>query len=385
MNEKDRSLVEFLKFEFSQEDFSDFEYLKWLQENKYNVENTKTQLRQYFRHCHSYDFSKKNKFHHILNKHWPYGFIDIPGKLEDDVDCFLYVETLGTLDGDGVLKSVPQGQVANHRFRCSDIVTSTMRKYEQETGRRVDLIYIFDLGGTKINAKTTAQLLGPYFLLIKTLLKYYAVYSAKYVVVNVPHLSSVIYNAFKPLLSEKIKKRIIILGSNWKSEIVQHVDPNILPVYYGGRLVDENNDPKCSKSIVYTTEVPSSFYWIPSKSDPKSEELTLLTVSAGTYQFVTIEIEEAGSILKWFYNADSAWGFSVFFTEDQMVSDIDCMEMVYPLNEHFSGHTRVPESDRIECKKCGYYKLWFNNSFSWFSKLQIRYQLNVIKQCKDTA
>lgn len=54
----------------------------------------------------------------------------------------------------------------------------------------------------------------------------------------------------------------------------------------------------------------------------KSDELTLLSIPADSYQFVTIGIEDACSSIEWFQYADSALGF-VVFTKDQTISRVE--------------------------------------------------------------
>lgn len=53
--------------------------------------------------------------------------------------------------------------------------------------------------------------------------------------VNCHHLVNTAWNLFKPVLNEKFRTRVKILGSNMK-DLHQYVDPSILPEEYGGHL-----------------------------------------------------------------------------------------------------------------------------------------------------
>lgn len=54
-------------------------------------------------------------------------------------------------------------------------------------------------------------------------------------IVNQSLAFDVIYQMFKPILSERMKERLFIHGSNMKS-LHKHIEPNYLPEKYGGVL-----------------------------------------------------------------------------------------------------------------------------------------------------
>nr|XP_029507130.1 SEC14-like protein 2 [Oncorhynchus nerka] len=57
------------------------------------------------------------------------------------------------------------------------------------------------------------------------------------------------YNLVKHFLSEETRHKIIILGSNWQEVLLKHIDPEQLPVAYGGTLTDPDGDPRCRTMV----------------------------------------------------------------------------------------------------------------------------------------
>lgn len=35
----------------------------------------------------------------------------------------------------------------------------------------------------------------------------------------------------------------------WEKAVLEYIDPELLPKYYGGSLVDQNGDDKCSQMV----------------------------------------------------------------------------------------------------------------------------------------
>ncbi|PKK16578.1 hypothetical protein A306_00000411 [Columba livia] len=79
-------------------------------------------------------------------------------------------------------------------------------------------------------------------------------------IIKAPKIFPVAYNLVKPLLSEDTRKKVVVLGSNWKEVLQQYIDPAQIPVEYGGTLTDPDGDPKCSSKINYGGDVPQHYY-----------------------------------------------------------------------------------------------------------------------------
>ncbi|XP_009953483.1 PREDICTED: SEC14-like protein 2, partial [Leptosomus discolor] len=47
---------------------------------------------------------------------------------------------------------------------------------------------------------------------------------------------------------------------NWKEVLQKYIDPEQIPVEYGGTLTDPDGDPKCPSKINYGGDVPQHYY-----------------------------------------------------------------------------------------------------------------------------
>jgi hypothetical protein len=56
----------------------------------------------------------------------------------------------------------------------------------------------------------------------------------------------------KPFLHQVTLDKISVYGfdkNEWSAALLKEIDADQLPVYYGGTMVDENGDPKCSSKV----------------------------------------------------------------------------------------------------------------------------------------
>ena len=63
----------------------------------------------------------------------------------------------------------------------------------------------------------------------------------------------------KPFLNQVTIDKIRIFGfdkKQWLAAILEDVDPNQLPDYYGGQLTDPDGDPKCPSKVLLLLEIP---------------------------------------------------------------------------------------------------------------------------------
>lgn len=376
MNESDRKAVDKLKARVSDlitPNFNDFDLLRWLQGHDYNYDFIVPNLRHHFRFMRAYDFSRI-KPHPVVDRYWPSGMLGLSGK----DDNFIYIDAMGSLDGTGVLRSTSMYDFILNRFcHIENEIMAKVRNHEHKTGRQSGVIMIQDLDKAAMTPTNMAMLTGPYRLYINILVTHYADTLYKCIMINAPCCMQILWRIVKPMLPEKTRKKIVILGSDWKTEILKYVDADALPVHWGGTLVDEHNDPKCQSKIVIPTKVPKEMYWFPNENEPSADQLNQLVVPAGQIHVITVEVANIGDTLWWYFFAHIEFGFGVFYTENDQETDVDKMEMVYPQLLQIYAPNAHPETDAIKCKKIGFYKFWFSNHSSWLTKLRINYKVGV--------
>ncbi|CAH0748492.1 unnamed protein product [Diatraea saccharalis] len=111
------------------------------------------------------------------------------------------------------------------------------------------LTVIFDMEGFSMRQyawKPAAEM-------VVTLLK---IYEANYpeilktcLIVNAPKVFALAFSVIKKFMHENTISKIKIYGTDskkWQAQVLAMVDKDQLPVFYGGTMVDENGDTKCS-------------------------------------------------------------------------------------------------------------------------------------------
>jgi hypothetical protein len=138
-------------------------------------------------------------------------------------------------------------------------------------------------------------------------------------VINAPKIFAILYSMIKPFMHEKTKNKVQIYShdsSIWKAALLAEIDPDQLPVCYGGTMTDPDGNLNCVtkvisfpvKSVNYLIiiksamqvgmggEVPRSYY-LNVKPDPTNKKT--FTVSRGSKEQLEIQIKQARAILKY--------------------------------------------------------------------------------------
>jgi len=67
-----------------------------------------------------------------------------------------------------------------------------------------------------------------------------------------PKIFSIFYNICKLILNKNTIDKIRIYGHDkeeWTRALLEEIDADQLPVYYGGKLTDPDGDPKCPSKV----------------------------------------------------------------------------------------------------------------------------------------
>uniref|UniRef100_A0A2K5ZEZ9 SEC14 like lipid binding 2 n=1 Tax=Mandrillus leucophaeus TaxID=9568 RepID=A0A2K5ZEZ9_MANLE len=169
-------------------------------------------------------------------------------------------------------------------------------------------------------------------------------------VVKAPKLFPVAYNLIKPFLSEDTRKKIMVLGANWKEVLLKHISPDQVPVEYGGTMTDPDGNPKCRSKINYGGDIPKKYYV---RDQVKQQYEHSVQISRGSSHQVEYEILFPGCVLRWQFMSDGAdVGFGIFLKtkmgERQRAGE---MTEVLP-NQRYNSHL-VPEDGTLTCSDPG--------------------------------
>ncbi len=64
-----------------------------------------------------------------------------------------------------------------------------------------------------------------------------------------PRIFPIAYNLVKPFLNEDTKKKMSILGSNWKEKLLEKIDADQVPVHWGGSQMGTDGDEFCKNKV----------------------------------------------------------------------------------------------------------------------------------------
>ncbi|XP_047297439.1 SEC14-like protein 6 isoform X2 [Homo sapiens] len=147
----------------------------------------------------------------------------------------------------------------DRRGNCNTAIWPPMDRHK-ELGKRVEkIIAIFGLEGLGLRDlwKPGIELLQEFFSALEA---NYPEILKSLIVVRAPKLFAVAFNLVKSYMSEETRRKVVILGDNWKQELTKFISPDQLPVEFGGTMTDPDGNPKCLTKINYGGEVPKSYY-----------------------------------------------------------------------------------------------------------------------------
>ncbi|XP_034752105.1 SEC14-like protein 2 [Etheostoma cragini] len=193
--------------------------------------------------------------------------------------------------------------------------------------------------------------------------------------IKAPKMFPMAYNLIKHFLCEETRRKILVLGSNWQEVLRQHIDPDQLPVAYGGTRTDPDGDPRCRTMINYGGTVPRSYYV---QDSVKVEYDGSVAVGRGSVVQLEYDVTAASSLLRWQFASDGAdIGFGVYRrTTEGGRQEVAEMLQVVP-SERYNAHL-VPEDSCLTCTEPGVYVLCFDNSYSILQSKRVSYKVEVL-------
>ncbi|KAL7986721.1 hypothetical protein Chor_013004 [Crotalus horridus] len=308
------------------------------------------QLRKYF----DSDHIKEWKAPEVIQKYMAGGTCGF-----DREGCPVQYEIVGTLDPKGLLYSASKQDLLKNKFQDCESLREICNEQTQKLGRRIEtIVMIYDFEGLGLKhlwkpaVEVYIELLGMFEDNFPESLKYLFIIKA-------PKLFPVAYNMVKHILSEDTRKKLIILGANWKEDLHKYIDPAEIPVIYGGALTDPDGNPKCETKL-------------------KQQYEHSVMVNRGSSQQLEYEILFPGCVLRWQFMSDGAdIGFGIYLkTKIGARQHAGEMAEVYP-NQRYNAHL-VPEDGSLTCPDAGIYVLRFDNTYSYLYTKKISYTVEVL-------
>ncbi|NWU82538.1 S14L2 protein, partial [Onychorhynchus coronatus] len=172
----------------------------------------------------------------------------------------VWYEIIGPLDAKGLLFSASKQDLLKNKFRDCEVLRHECEQQTQKLGKKVEMVMmIYDCEGLGLKHlwKPAVEAYGE---LLSMFEENFPESLKRLFIVKAPKIFPVAYNLVKHFLSEDTRKKVVVLGSNWKEVLQKYIDPDQIPVEYGGTMTDPDGDPKCSSKINYGGDVPQSYY-----------------------------------------------------------------------------------------------------------------------------
>ncbi|XP_060105585.1 SEC14-like protein 2 [Heteronotia binoei] len=350
----------------------DYYLLKWLRARCFDLQKSEAMLRKhaaYRKHMESdriYEWSAPEVIERYMTG-GPCGF--------DRAGCPVWYEIIGPLDAKGLLLSASKQDLLKKKFKDCEMLREVCNHQTQQLGKKIEtitMIYDFEGLGLKHLWKPAVEAYGDLLAMFE---ENYPESLRRIFVIKAPRLFPVAYNLVKHLLSEDTRKKIMVLGSNWKEVLHKHIDPDQIPVEYGGTLTDPDGDPKCRSKLNYGGDVPKKYYV---RDQLKQQYDHSVMVNRGSSHQVEYEILFPGCVLRWQFMSEGAdIGFGVYLkTKAGARQHAGEMTEVYP-NQRYNAHL-VPEDGSLTCADPGVYVLRFDNTYSYIHAKKISYTVEVL-------
>ncbi|NXY13397.1 S14L2 protein, partial [Atrichornis clamosus] len=170
----------------------------------------------------------------------------------------VWYEIIGPLDAKGLLFSASKQDLLKNKFRDCEVLRNECEQQTQKLGKKIEMVMmVYDCEGLGLK-HLWKPAVDTYGELLSMFEENYPESLKRLFIVKAPKIFPVAYNLVKHFLSEDTRKKVVVLGSNWKEVLQKYIDPAQIPVEYGGTLTDPDGDPKCSSKV---GEAPARFFW----------------------------------------------------------------------------------------------------------------------------
>ncbi|XP_030846868.1 SEC14-like protein 2 [Strongylocentrotus purpuratus] len=283
----------------------------------------------------------------------------------------VYISPMGNFDPKGVLYSAKTSDILKtYAHSLEDLMQSHARLSEQRGLKHTEgSLMIFDMENLGVHHLWKPSI--DIFLKMAVLAEqHYPELIHRMYIIRAPMVFPVAYTIFKPFLQEETRKKLHVLGSNWKEVLLKQIDPDQLPVYWGGAKTDPDGNEMCSSLIKSGGKIPISFYL--KDREPPHTWATHQVSRAGVVEF-EYQVTKPNSVLRYEFQTDCndiKFGFHLVDSKGKKTAILKL--------EKYNSHM-VPENGEVLITKPGKCVVTFDNSHSWIQSKKLSYWLELLE------
>ncbi|XP_074139812.1 SEC14-like protein 4 [Sminthopsis crassicaudata] len=350
----------------------DYFLLRWLRARSFDLQKSEDMLRKHM------VFRKQEDLDNILD--WKAAEVlqlyDTGGLSGYDREgCPVWLDVTGSLDPKGLILSNGKSNMIRKRTQTLMILLRECELQSERLGKKIEtFIIIFDLEnlGLKHFWKPATEVYQEFFSILDN---NFPETVKNLIVVKAPKLFPVAYNLVKAFISEETRKKIVVLGANWKEDLQKLIDPDQLPAEYGGTLTDPDGNPKYLTKIRYGGVVPKKYYL---QNQMKMQYEHTVSINRGSSHQVEIEILFPGCVLRWQFLLDGPDIGVGIYLKTKMGERQRAKEMVEVVPSQKFSSPLVPEDGTLTCAEQGVYVLRFDNTYSLIHSKKVSYTVEVL-------
>ncbi|OQR78522.1 SEC14 protein 2-like [Tropilaelaps mercedesae] len=394
-------------------DWHDDHYcLRWLRARNFNVEASRNMLEN------SMDFRHRYRLDYILDEFQP----------NEGIKAIFPGGTCGFDKQGGCVMLYPFSNIVPAYFlemtRRTQIIKMVMYRIEEslpllraqskKLGRNVEShTLILDVEGFDIMANISTAAISVFMEIVRAYESNYPETLSNAVVINAPPIFNIFLNMIKPLLNGSTLAKVKIYGKDlcrlelshqlivsifvnkviiphfilllptlatdetqWKPALLEIIDPDQLPVKYGGTRMGPGNDPLCEHKIAYIRKLNQEVVHSLLKLIPEEDRMRQITVDRRSCNDVPIRVLEIDAGLHVEFESE---GHDVAFGLLRRTSSGECEEILPTKRYH--SHTG-PVVLCIRCVIPGEYILHFDNTYSSLRSKHVSFNTRLIPAAK---
>ncbi|KAI9561272.1 hypothetical protein GHT06_012228 [Daphnia sinensis] len=359
--------------DFKLKDSSDDYLLKWLIVQDFNVARAENMLKQ------SLEWRRINGADDILDTYTPIevlrNYFSMGQVGIDKFGCPVFACAFGRIDIKGLRLCLTNKEYNNFVTWLFETIALSVKKENERTGKRITQI-VFLLDFEHFSMKQLASKLAVETILdmVKRFLAHYPDLFRRAFVINAPRIFPMLFAMVKPLLPATDFPKIKIFAADkneWLPAILEEIDADQLPSFYGGTLTDPDGNPKCPSKFNMGGEVPYTYYL--SNNGPVAKDyMETMSVMAGLSgkKKLKFNVDVPESIVRWeFMTEGGDISFRIYGKDAKSNEDLVPLVRV-------DSHLAMEEG-QVTCDQPGKYVLEFDNSFSYLRSKKVRYHITV--------